>query len=246
MRLVVEQGKLAGHGFDLARPVITIGRGRDCDIILDEHQVSRQHARLQQTPEGWMLLDLGSTNGTRVNGLSLTPHEPYALQQGDRISLGACLLAMEPPAIAPPPVEPHRSGRDGRPRPALLIAEALLMTAVLVVVAVGLVLLLQDNREETAPASTSPLDSIDDVLEIPTLIEGITTAKPIPTQLEELATEMPIPTDLEEMATSLPVSTQIQELVTALPEPLEFPALPPVTPPPLHAAAPSANHGAGE
>ncbi|NIV39978.1 MAG: FHA domain-containing protein, partial [Anaerolineae bacterium] len=46
MRLVVEQGKLAGHGYDLTRSVIVIGRGQDCDIILDEHQVSRQHARL--------------------------------------------------------------------------------------------------------------------------------------------------------------------------------------------------------
>ncbi len=241
MRLVVEQGKLAGHAFDLERPVITIGRGRDCDIILDEHQVSRQHARLQQTPQGWMLLDLGSTNGTRVNGRPLTAHEPYALQPGDQISLGACVLVMTPPVTAPPVLESASRGR-----PVLLIAAAILISVVLVGVAVGLVLLLQEKDVETAPASTSPLDSIDDVLEIPTLIEGIGTAIPIPTELEELATEMPVPTDLQELATSLPVPTQLQELVTALPELPEYPALPPETPAPLFAAVPSDDTGAGE
>ena len=78
MRLVVEQGKLAGHGYDLTRSAIVIGRGRECDIILDEQQVSRQHARLQQTAQGWMLVDLGSTNGTQVNGQPLAAHTPRA------------------------------------------------------------------------------------------------------------------------------------------------------------------------
>ncbi len=246
MKLVVEQGKLAGHAFGLERPVIVIGRGRDCDIILDEHQVSRQHARLQQTSQGWMLLDLGSTNGTRVNGRPLMPREPYALRPGDRISLGACVMALEPPATAPPVVQPQTSQRAGKPRPALVIVGALLIAAVLVGAAVGLVLLLQDNKEEDAPAGTGPLDQIDEVLEVPTIIEGIATAIPIPTALEELATDMPIPTDLEELATSLPVPTQLQELVTALPEPPQLPALLPATPPPLVGAAFPASQGVGE
>lgn len=240
MRLVVEQGKLAGHGFDLERSVIVIGRGADCDIVLDEHQVSRQHARLLQTPQGWMLTDLGSTNGTQVNGQPLRPHEPVTLQPGDRVSLGACVLALRAPAAVPEIAGPQESRPGKRPGPALMIVGAIFIAVLLVGIVAGLVVLLQDKEEEAAPGGGSPLEGLDEVIEIPTLIEGITTALPIPTQLEELATAMPIPTDLEEAATSLPVPTQLQELVTALPELPELPELPmlpPATPPPLVGAA---------
>jgi pSer/pThr/pTyr-binding forkhead associated (FHA) protein len=46
----------------------TIGRDRSCDLAIDHLTVSRVHARLQRTGDGWRLSDLGSTNGTRVNG----------------------------------------------------------------------------------------------------------------------------------------------------------------------------------
>lgn len=231
MRLVVEQGKLAGHGFDLERPVIVIGRGQDCDIILDEHQVSRQHARLEHTPQGWMLLDLGSTNGTQVNGQQLRAHDPYALQPGDRVALGTAVLALQQPAVGG--AVPQESQKRGKPHPALLIAGAVLIAVVLVGIVVVLVLSLQSKEDTTEPGDLDPLDQVEELLPAPTLLEGITTALPIPTQLEDIATSLPVPTDLEDMKTSLPVPTQLQDLVTALPiEPPKLPLQTLATPPP--------------
>ena len=237
MRLVVEKGNLSGHGFDLRRSTIVIGRGRDCDIILNEQQVSRQHARLQKTPQGWMLTDLGSTNGTQVNGRPLMPHEPHALQAGDRVSLGACILNLRSLEAAPAAASPPLSRPSGKRRPALLVAGALLIAVVLVGAVVAVVVLLQDKEEATAPDGPGALDQLDEVIGIPTSLEGITAALPIPTQLEELVTQMPIPTDFEEMATSLPIPTGLQELVTAIPELPELPMLPPGTPPPVLGAS---------
>lgn len=231
MRLVVEQGKLAGHAYDLTRSEIVIGRGQDCDIILDEHQVSRRHARLQYNPQGWTLVDLGSTNGTQINGQPLQAHSPHLLQPGDRVALGTTVLTLQQPAASEPELQERR--QRGGPHPALLIGGAVLIAVVLVGIVAVLVLSLQDKEEKTAPGDTSPLDQVEELLPVPTLIEGIATALPIPTQLEEITTALPIPTDLEEMATSLPLPTQLQDLVTRLP--IEAPKLPMqtlATPPP--------------
>lgn len=71
---------------DVARRVeLTIGRADDCDFVLDEPMVSRHHAVLRRTPEGWAIRDSGSTNGTRVNGWRV---EEAALRVGDELTLG--------------------------------------------------------------------------------------------------------------------------------------------------------------
>ena len=234
MRLVVEQGKLAGHGFALERPAIIVGRGRDCDIILDEHQVSRKHARIQNTPKGWMLTDLGSTNGTRVNGKRLPAGQPHALQPGDRIALGTAVLALR--GARRVGAVPQSSAQNGKPHPALLVAGAILAGTVLVGIVVVLVLALQDKGEPTID-DPGVLDQVDDTLPMPTLIEEIATSLPVPTLLEGLETVLPGPTEMEDMKTSLPVPTQFEELVTALPiEVPELPKWPAATPAPAEAS----------
>ena len=66
----------------------SIGRDADCDLAIADMTVSRRHATLERTADGWTLTDLGSTNGTRVNGwrvrgkVSVTP--------GDLVSFGNC------------------------------------------------------------------------------------------------------------------------------------------------------------
>uniref|UniRef100_UPI002ACEF82D FHA domain-containing protein n=1 Tax=Chloroflexus sp. TaxID=1904827 RepID=UPI002ACEF82D len=74
---------------DPSDPEITIGRA-GCDIILDNPQVSRFHAQLDRTPSGIVLRDMGSTNGTFVNGQRVTA--PVALKAGDVIQIGAFKL----------------------------------------------------------------------------------------------------------------------------------------------------------
>jgi Protein of unknown function (DUF3662)/FHA domain len=66
----------------------TIGRSRECDIVLSDSNVSRRHAELRPRGDGWTITDLGSTNGVRVNGRDLRPREPHAVASGDRLAVG--------------------------------------------------------------------------------------------------------------------------------------------------------------
>jgi len=55
--------------------------------VLEDTGVSRRHAELRPGADGWVVSDLGSTNGVRVNGQDI--HEPQLLRPGDRIELGS-------------------------------------------------------------------------------------------------------------------------------------------------------------
>jgi hypothetical protein len=70
-----------------ARTRFTIGRDAGCDLVLGDRTVSRRHARLDRSTDGWLLGDLGSTNGTLLNGWRIAG--PVALRPGDRVSFGA-------------------------------------------------------------------------------------------------------------------------------------------------------------
>lgn len=65
----------------------TIGREPACDMTLADETVSRRHASLERQASGWLLADLGSTNGTRLNGWRVT--SPVAVGPGDMVSFGA-------------------------------------------------------------------------------------------------------------------------------------------------------------
>lgn len=71
----------------------TVGRSRDCDVVLDDAGVSRHHAELRPGPEGWTVRDLGSTNGVRVNGAPVRGAQP--LRTGDRVELGSTEVVFE-------------------------------------------------------------------------------------------------------------------------------------------------------
>lgn len=73
---------------------VTLGRGSNCDIILDHNNVSRLHARIFQDPfDRWIVEDLGSHNGTFVNGKRV---EAYAVLPGESIGIGSFSLLIEP------------------------------------------------------------------------------------------------------------------------------------------------------
>jgi len=71
----------------------TLGRSRDCDVVLDDAGVSRRHAEIRPGPGGWTLADLGSTNGVRVNGQEL--RGVHTLRPGDRMELGSTEIVFE-------------------------------------------------------------------------------------------------------------------------------------------------------
>ncbi|HEY4465004.1 MAG TPA: DUF1707 and FHA domain-containing protein [Streptosporangiaceae bacterium] len=73
----------------------TIGREPDCDLLIGDLTVSRKHARLERAAEGWLLTDLGSTNGTRLNGWRI--REPVRLRAGDRVAFGSAVFVMSGP-----------------------------------------------------------------------------------------------------------------------------------------------------
>jgi len=68
--------------------IITIGRARDNSLIVKGMQVSHHHARVQFTDERVMVTDLGSTNGTRLNGTLIEPMMPTPVKDGDSIAIG--------------------------------------------------------------------------------------------------------------------------------------------------------------
>jgi hypothetical protein len=88
------RGVLRGRegDYELAGPVTVVGRSRRCDIVLTDPNVSRQHAEIRRQGDGFMLIDLGSTNGTRVNRRDV---KQVVLQHGDRIELGTTELLFE-------------------------------------------------------------------------------------------------------------------------------------------------------
>jgi hypothetical protein len=72
---------------------VTMGRSRQCDLVLSDPNVSRQHAEIRPRGGSWVLTDLGSTNGSRINGRAVEGSE--VVRPGDEIELGATAMRFE-------------------------------------------------------------------------------------------------------------------------------------------------------
>jgi hypothetical protein len=73
----------------------TIGRTQDCDLRIADLSVSRRHAQLERGEDGWLLSDLGSHNGTRVNGWLV--REPVPVRPGDVLQFGSAQFIIQGP-----------------------------------------------------------------------------------------------------------------------------------------------------
>lgn len=95
----------------LDKPLVTIGRTPESDIVLEAREVSRRHARIERQGLRFVLVDEGSKNRTYVNGAAIS--EPYTLSDGDEISIAMRfkLLFIDAESTAPlPPSPTHRPG----------------------------------------------------------------------------------------------------------------------------------------
>lgn len=72
----------------VASPVVTIGKGAQCDLVLPDDSVSAVHARLEFDAGRWRLTDLDSTNGTVVEGVRLAPGVPTPVHAGMTVRFG--------------------------------------------------------------------------------------------------------------------------------------------------------------
>lgn len=86
---IYPSGPNMGCRYPLGEQTLMLGRGEDCDIRLQDHSVSRRHARIESTPEGFFVCDQQSTNGTFVNDKQLDTS--WLLQDGDYLRIGNCI-----------------------------------------------------------------------------------------------------------------------------------------------------------
>jgi len=135
-QFVMRSGPTVGAIYPLEGELITIGREASNTIQINDAEVSRKHARLQYQGGKYVIEDLGSTNGTHVNGQRIM--SAYVLRSGDVVSFGegivlafdasdqdpAATLAVARPAAqthqsmqAPPPVQPYAGQVPAGPAP---------------------------------------------------------------------------------------------------------------------------------
>ncbi len=87
--IFVQEGNSPKSQWPLTKKNHIIGRETDSDIQIDERQVSRQHAEIVYDHQGYTIRDLGSKNGTFVNGQAVS-QEPYSIRNGDEIGIALC------------------------------------------------------------------------------------------------------------------------------------------------------------
>ncbi len=108
--LLMVQGPGVGRRFVLEDREIIIGRQAGTTIHLDHRDISRRHARITREGEGFFLEDLGSSNGTFLNGLTIKGK--VLLRPQNHIRIGPCELIFEDVAVAQPPASPKAESSD--------------------------------------------------------------------------------------------------------------------------------------
>ncbi|MEJ2208363.1 MAG: FHA domain-containing protein [Anaerolineae bacterium] len=116
-------GAPARDELPLYRQTVTLGRSQDNDVILEDRKVSGQHAQLSLGREGWMMGDLGSSNGTYVDGQRLAPRRPVPLRPGSVVQIGDFQFQIRQPRPdeAPPPRLADKVSISPQPRPGLAV-----------------------------------------------------------------------------------------------------------------------------
>jgi predicted component of type VI protein secretion system len=131
-QLVMRAGPNPGKVFALDRSDISIGRGANNTFVINDAEISRNHARLTKSEAGYLIEDLGSTNGTFINGQKISGQQ--TLKSGDSLQLGenvvlsyevvgegeeaTVVAGAERPAPEPTPTPTPRQAPPAQPKPA--------------------------------------------------------------------------------------------------------------------------------
>ncbi len=90
--LAVTEGPMRGTTVPLKESGVLLGRNPECTLVLDDDYASGRHARVYYDGKSWYVEDLGSTNGTHVNGEKITA--PTPLQAGSQLRIGTTVLEL--------------------------------------------------------------------------------------------------------------------------------------------------------
>jgi hypothetical protein len=157
-------GTAAGDPLPVVLPVVTVGRSRGCDLVVDDDSVSDRHARLEYADGVWSVTDLGSTNGTALDDRRLEPGVAVPLPHGGTLRLGGVRLRFAEAAAADPEAaraayrEPAaaRSLREERPGARFPVWLAFLLLVLAVVIALLVYALLAPSAVSGQAPAASP------------------------------------------------------------------------------------------
>ncbi len=167
--LVIRLGPQPYRNFPLNKTVLTIGREVDNDIVIDNAEVSRHHARIYWQDNQWVIQDLGSRNGTFVNGQRITG--PIYFQPGAQVGLGPdVVVGLSGGAPAP--------ARSKKPAPKKKGVRLPVIAGIVGIGLVGLIVLgvlavagyFYFNPTATLPFGLSQVDSTDPYEAGPTVV----------------------------------------------------------------------------
>jgi hypothetical protein len=204
INLTIRTGSQAGMEFPVDRPSVRIGRGSGNDIVLQDSQSSRHHAEISRQGDQFFIRDLGSTNGTFVNGQRITA--PHPLNPGDQVRIGETTFACQVAGAAAAPAvgedwesqlwtEPEAAPAAGRQKTLIWVLAG--VVGVLVVAAiVTAVLLLGGGKETPTPVVVAPTEAATEAIVVaPTATpETEAVGEPTVTPLVEVSTLEPVPT----------------------------------------------------
>lgn len=119
-QLVIAEGKEAGREFVFDQTSVLIGRTSECDVVLYDPGVSRKHCRIFSEADGYFVEDMGSSNGTKVNGAQVKKKQ---LADGDALSLGPVVFNFAAVVIdADPATDSGEGGEAGSPHTRIVSA----------------------------------------------------------------------------------------------------------------------------
>jgi len=178
---LVSIGSSAPRDYSLDKPTVAIGSHPSNDIVLDDTTVSRRHATVTRKPGGFELADLGSTNGTYVNGGRV--RKPIALKGGDEIKFGSVRMAfVDAIEFVPAARAPGRLARGLAVLAAIFIAGFAVVRyrSAIMAAASAIVGSISSRRSSPAPSAANTQSAAVSTQSVSTNSEATAVSTPAP------------------------------------------------------------------